>query len=142
MLAGMTDDQPKRGRPSVIAPRSPVRGRGHRRSSRCGSRRRDGTGGRHARSRRHCSAEQRRAIVVGRKIGEPGDDIGTRIVDSHARSGGVGRAASDTSIGKIGGAGSRRYVTCVRTLAGAEWEEEGGVIAGRPSTEESTRQPP
>ena len=50
------------------------------------------------------SAEQRRALVVGGELGEPGDDRGAGIVDRHAGCGGVGRAAGDAGIRQIGGA--------------------------------------
>ena len=51
-------------------------------------------------------AEQRRAVVVGREIGKPGDHVGAGIVNRHAGGRGVGRAARDAGIRKVGGPGS------------------------------------
>ena len=51
-------------------------------------------------------AEQRRAIVVGREIGKPRDHVGAGVMDRHAGGRGVGRAARDTGVRKVGGPGS------------------------------------
>src|SRR5262245_1049849 len=51
-------------------------------------------------------AEQRRAFVVQCKLGEAGDHVGTGIVDGNAGGGGMGRAARNIGIGKVGGAGA------------------------------------
>ena len=47
-------------------------------------------------------AEQRRALVVGGKIGEPRDHVGASIMDRHTGRGGVRRAAGNAGIGQIG----------------------------------------
>ena len=51
-------------------------------------------------------AEQRRAFVVQCKLGEPSDHVGTGVVDRRAGSRGVGGAARDAGIGKVGGTGT------------------------------------
>ena len=43
-------------------------------------------------------AEQRRAFVVGREIGKPGDHVATGVVDRHAGGRGMGRATGDAGI--------------------------------------------